>query len=302
MLLLPLTAGAAGATIWVAPPNGTNDTANIQAALDACVAQGPGCTVQLQAGRYLSRQLVAYNFRGTLKGMGKYNTIIEALPYLPVTFDSTQPCQPNTSTCLWPTFIIFVDGDIRILDLSVHMFATEGTAIVPTGAILDGIRVMGQYRTNLYIDHVDVEGRPDDTTGIGYNVLNGIAYAGELNSSSANPIEVPCGAVGGFYFLSGSYTVRNSTFKSMYDGVGQDGCVRSSHITIGGSPSTGNTFEDHYVGIDMESAENSVVQISYNVSSATYSSMWVVPWFPSIGPHPFRWTVSSLSFRLFALV
>jgi hypothetical protein len=67
-----------------APPNGKDDTANIQAALNACVAQGPGCTVQLLAGTYLTKQLVTYNFRGTFKGMGKDRTIIEALPYLPV--------------------------------------------------------------------------------------------------------------------------------------------------------------------------------------------------------------------------
>lgn len=39
---------AAGQSVAnVAPPNGKDDTANVQAALNACVAQGPGCTVQL---------------------------------------------------------------------------------------------------------------------------------------------------------------------------------------------------------------------------------------------------------------
>src|SRR5690349_9893506 len=78
-LILPTTAFAGGPTIWVAPPNGVNDTANIQAALNACVAQGPGCSVQLQAGHYFTRQLVTYNFRGTFKGMGIGSTTIEAL-------------------------------------------------------------------------------------------------------------------------------------------------------------------------------------------------------------------------------
>jgi len=34
LLLLPLTAGAAGSTIRVAPPNGLDDTSSIQHALD----------------------------------------------------------------------------------------------------------------------------------------------------------------------------------------------------------------------------------------------------------------------------
>jgi len=67
-------------TYNVKPPNGTDDTTNIQAALDACVVRDPGCTVQLAAGKYLTRQLLEYNFRGTFKGMGKGSTTIEAFP------------------------------------------------------------------------------------------------------------------------------------------------------------------------------------------------------------------------------
>lgn len=267
----------------VPPPNRTDDTAAIQQALDTCVQQHPaGCTVQLAAGTYHTRQLVAYNFHGTFKGLGMDRTTIEALPYLRATIDWFQPCQPNTTTCLWPTLMIFVDGDINISDLSVHMTATDGTATDPPGQIETGIRLMGQYSTtNVHIDRIEMEGRPDSTTGA-FNVGNGIMYTGELSSSSANPIELPCGAPGGFYFVSGSYSVRNSTFKSMWDGVSQDGCVRSTQVTIGGSPSTGNTFENHYVGIDLESAENSNFEVSYNVSSGIMDSMWVVPWISSV--------------------
>src|ERR1700693_1565307 len=84
ILIMPTTAFAGGPTIRVAPPNGTNDTANIQAALNACVAQGPDCTVQLREGKYLTKQLVTYNFRGTFKGMGMGRTTVEALPNLTV--------------------------------------------------------------------------------------------------------------------------------------------------------------------------------------------------------------------------
>jgi pectate lyase-like protein len=269
---------------YVPSPNGTDDTAAIQGALDTCVQQHPrACTVQLVAGTYRTRQLVAYNFHGVFKGLGADRTTIEALPQLPVTIDFFQPCQPNTTTCLWPTLMIFVDGDISISDLSIHMTATDGTATDPPGQIETGIRFMGRYSTtDAHIDRIQVEGRRDSTGPLGYNVTNGIMYTGELSATSGNPIEVPCGAAGGFYFLSGSYTVRNSSFKSMGDGVSLDGCVRSSHVTIGGSPTAGNTFEDHFVGIDMESAEDSNVEISYNASSGSYYSMWVVPWISSI--------------------
>ena len=70
ILLLPTTVWAGGHTVKVPPPNGVDDTANIQAALNACVAYGPGCTVKLAAGKYLTQQVVVYNFQGTFKGMG----------------------------------------------------------------------------------------------------------------------------------------------------------------------------------------------------------------------------------------
>jgi len=277
MLLLPLTVGATGATIRVAPPNRTDDdTANIQSAVDACVSHGPGCTVQLAAGTYHTRQLVAYNFHGTFRGISTGRTTIEALPNLPVTVNFLQPCQPNTTDCLWPTLMIFVDGDISISDLSVHMTATGGTCIET------GIRFMGQYSTtNVHIDRFEEEGRPDDTCG-GFNVGNGIMFTGELSGGLVNPVTLPCGAAGGFYFASGSYTVRNSSFKMMWDGVSQDGCVRSSHVVIGGSPSAGNRFENLATGIDLESAENSDFEVSYNTVSAIGNSMWVVPWISSV--------------------
>jgi len=288
--LTAATAWAGSHIVYVPPPNGADDTTNIQKALDACVTYGKNCTVQLAAGTYLTRQLVAYNFQGTFKGMGKGITVIQALPYLPVTLDFLQPCLPNTTTCLWPTLMIFVDGNISISDLSVHMIATDGTATAPWpgsggGAtyIDTGIRLMGQHSTtNVHIDRVEMEGSPDSTSGFGFNVNNGIMYTGELSGSSANPIDSPCGAGGGFYFVSGFYTVRNSSFKSMGDGVSQDGCVRSTRVTIGGSPSTGNTFENHNTGIDLESAENSNFEVSYNVASGIGFSMWVVPWFESV--------------------
>jgi hypothetical protein len=107
-------------------------------------------------------------------------------------------------------------------------------------------------------------------------------YTGELSGSSVNPVTLPCGAAGGFYFVSGSYTVRNSSFRMMGDGVAQDGCVRSSHVVIGGSPSAGNSFENLATGIDLESAENSDFEVSYNTVSAIGNSMWVIPWFSPI--------------------
>jgi hypothetical protein len=283
--LLPVTLWAGRHIVQVQPPNGTDDTANIQAALDACVMHGPPCTVQLAAGTYVTRQLLAFNFQGTFKGMSTTLTTIEAFYPLPVKMPdvSLGECMPNLTTCLWPTLIDFVDGDIHVSDLSIKETAPPGKAT--TGwywagtkftDLLEPLRFMGQNPTYATIDRIAIEGLPDDSsTSFGFNVINGVIYTGELPRSSA-PFD--------YYFLSGTYTVRNSSFKSTYDGVSQDGFLKDTSVTVGGSPSTGNVFENVYVGMDMESSENSTFEVSYNTSSGISDSMWVVPWLPAFVP------------------
>lgn len=274
-------------TVYVKPPNGANDTAALQGALDVCVQQHPtGCTVQLAAGKYLTKQLVAYNFRGTFKGMGKDRTTIEALHNLTVTLGDVfvqGECRPNNTTCLWPSLIIFVDGDIQVSDLSIKITAPPGTATAGwifggstyTG-LIDALRFNGQHPTNVCIDRIAVEGLPDDSpTSFGFNVINGVVYSGELPRSTT-PFD--------YYFMSGTLTVRNSSFKTMWDGVSQAGFLKDTRLTVGGSPSAGNVFENLNVGIDLEASETSVFEISHNMSSGILYSMWVVPWQPVFVP------------------
>jgi hypothetical protein len=307
LLILPSAASAGGSTIWVAPPNGKDDTANIQAALEACVAKGPACTVQLREGKYLTKQLVTYEFQGTFKGMGIDHTTIEALHNLPVNPNDISvdgECLPNTTTCLWPSLIIFVDGDIRVSDLSIRITAPPGTAT--TGwtifgftitTLLDGLRFMGQHSTDVSIDRISVEGLPDDSPNsfgvtfgypVSFNIVNAVIYTGELPRSST-PFD--------YYFLSGTLTVRNSSFKTAFDGVSMDGFRTNNLVTIGGSPSAGNQFENVYVGMDLEASESSTFDISYNVSSGVYASMWVIPWLPVFVPSsPSRYLIHDNKF------
>jgi hypothetical protein len=298
---------AASHTVNVLPPNGTDDTANIQAALDTCVAHGPGCTVQLAAGKYLTRQLVAYDFQGSFKGMGMGSTTIQALYPLPVSIPdpiTNGECLPNTTTCLWPSLIIFVDGNISVSDLAILITAPPGMATekwtvygLQMSSLLDGLRFMGQHPTDVSIDHISIEGLPDNSAysfgiqvgfGIGFNVVNEIIFTGELPRSST-PFN--------YYLMSGSLTVRNSFFKSAIDGVSQDGFLHSSQITIGGSPSAGNRFENLYVGMDLEGSEGSFFNVSNNDSSGIYYSMWVVPWQPVFVPKsPSRYLIHDNQF------
>lgn len=282
-LTVSACAVAGQSVVNVAPPDGTDDTVSIQSALNACVAQGPGCTVQLQAGKYFTRQLVTYNFHGTFKGMGIDSTTIEALhPLLLNVPDlSVGECTPNTTTCLWPTLIMFVEGNIHVSDFSIRITAPPGTATTGLSLfgfeltdLIDALRFMGRNPTYAVVDRISVEGLPDDSpTSSGFNLVNGVSFVGEF-PRALSPFD--------YYFLSGSLTVRNSSFKSMDDGVGVGAFLTSSQITIGGSSSTGNSFDNVFGGLDMESAENSDFEISYNVSSGIFAGMWVIPWISSV--------------------
>ena len=289
LMSTPATAVVSGGHVmWVAPPNGVDDTANIQAALDACVSTGRDCTVKLQAGTYHTSQLVEYNFKGALMGMGMNRTTIEALPNLTVTLPdsySEGECLPDTSSCLWPSLIIFVDGNIEISDLSIQVPAAPGTATsgwtlngYEVSSLLDVLRFMGQRRTDVSIDRVSIEGQPDMTAtsygvafgyGAGFNVVNGIILTGELPRSS-NPYD--------YYFLCGSLTVQRSSFNNLFDGVSQQGFLQRSQITIGGEGGAGNQFRNVYIGMDLEGSQSSFFDVSHNVSSGIYGGMWVIPW------------------------
>jgi hypothetical protein len=275
--------------VQVQPPNGTDDTLVLQKALDKCVKQGPGCTVQLQAGKYTTSQLVEYNFRGTFRGAGQTLTTIEALPNLTVNSGDAVAdgeCLPNLTDCLWPSLIIFVDGNIAVSDLAISEPWTPANATTgattpwtisgsgPFTVLVDALRFMGQRRTDVSVDRISIQGATDSsaTSFSGYNLINGVLYAGELPRSST-PFD--------YYTLSGSLSVRNSSFSTMYDGGFADGFLTSVNATIGGSPSTGNGFDNVCEGIDLESAQNSMFDVSYNTVSATCfagADVAVYPW------------------------
>jgi len=294
-LLLPATVWAGGHTVKVPPPNGVDDTANIQGALNKCVKYGPGCTVKLAAGKYLTKQVVIYNFQGTLKGMGMDSTIIEALPNLLVTFPDpyVASCQPNLTDCLWPSVFEFVEGNISVSDLTI-----KATAIPPAQPFMWGgatgtdlyevIGFTGQYPTYVTIDRIRMKGAPYSASSLGYTASNGLHYSGDLPRSST-PFD--------WYFLSGSLTVRNSFFDGLYVAVSQDAFSTSSQVTIGGSPSAGNQLENNCGGLDIEASEKSVVEISYNESSGTCAGMWVsTSWVSFIPSSPSRYLIHDNTF------
>ena len=309
-----LAASVAASAVMAAPPWGNvvqvpqpqkglnaDDTANIQKALDSCVKQGPGCTVLLQAGTYHTTQLVTYNFRGTFRGAGQSQTIISALPHAVVNWPDMWlqgQCLPNLVItqqpngpvpCRWGSFIIFVDGNIEVSDLAVDFPYTNGDETTtwyangdPYVGFTEAFKFLGDRRTDVSVDRVSVTGRQDATGGAfgtGYNVMQGIYFAGDLPSAPylAGPPLGPCPCQT-YATLSGTFTVRASSVRAVGYGILTGGMSESGmRVTIGGSRSDGNRVDDSLYPINVAS-ESSTYEISYNtVSSAGGDGVFVAP-------------------------
>jgi hypothetical protein len=132
----------------IVKPNGVDDTANIQAALNACTAgnqgghddggEDNGCTVQLLAGTYYVSQIAVTGFQGSFVGAGQGVTIIQALPACstvltthclqsPNPADNTDttpfwaaPPTPVTGSNPWPVLFTFVNAQLVMSRMSIN--------------------------------------------------------------------------------------------------------------------------------------------------------------------------------------
>jgi parallel beta-helix repeat protein len=209
--------GVAGAHTITVSPNWHNDTADIQAAFNACVTYGPGCRVQLEKGTYYVAQITVYGFEGSFVGMGQGVTIIQALPNLP----SPAP-EYNTATSPfwaglpgssnpWPALFTFVNGGFSISQMTItdpSENPTEGWVLAPSGttytALYSAIIITGDKQASASIDHVTMIGASGDEPE-GTNMFNGILYGGELLPP-------------GYSLISGTFSVTNSVFNTMESG------------------------------------------------------------------------------------
>ena len=210
--LLPLAAqaqsfDAATRTVTVAPSGGGDDTPAVQAALDACVAFGPDCTVQLEEGLFRTRQLLAYDFHGAFRGAGREATVIEPFGVFPVNDDDNVVGRPPTPENPWPTHVAFVGGDVTVSDLTLRMTgeapAEPWTIRDMTFDVMAHSLVITGDAADARIERVAFEGGEGSFQG--YNLIQGVYIQGSLPEPAAD----------GMRPLRGTFVVRDSTFTSM---------------------------------------------------------------------------------------
>jgi hypothetical protein len=194
---------------YIVKPNGHDDTASIQAALNMCTTGGPSCTVQLVKGTYYIAQITVYGFEGSFVGMGQGVTIIQALQNLPSPTASPFWTGMPGSSDLWPVLFTFVNGAFSISKMTItdqYERPTQGYLIegATHTALFSAILVTGVQEASASIDHVTVIGTVGDAYGT--NNYNGIVYGGDWLPSP------------GLSLISGTFSVTNSVFNTVEGG------------------------------------------------------------------------------------
>jgi len=265
----PAAARDNGLVVQVAPPTGGDDTAILQAALDRCVGHQDSCKVHLSPGRYRTRQLVAYDFRGTFEGAGQDRTVIEPVGTLRVC-PTLCSKNPDTTTNLWPDLMIFVDGNVRLSDISIQIKKVPATTDYFLGnALISAVRMMtSEFGTmTATVERVSIEGAHDESSFFrGFGLLNGIIAAGELLKPGADP-NGDYDIKRDTFPLKGSFRFSSNTFKTCFSAIDMNRLF-DGRLVVGGDDGAGNSASDTRRAFELANFENSTVEISHNRASS----------------------------------
>ena len=225
--------------IWL-EPNGIDDTSNLQGVLDSCTDSSYPCKIKLASGVFHIAPVVATNFHGEVRGAGQDVTIVRALtdrvlhlsqanPYY--LFDPT-PQEP------WGNLVQFVEGDVLIKDLTIHVpgetqtdgwWGICGAFRVPV--LASGLEATGRDPMRFVVRNVSVLGAETGDEDWPVSITRGIGVIGFMLREDSDDCMDMIPARGEFIFDS-NYT------STGFQGISVRS-IEESDIRI-----TGNTFED----------------------------------------------------------
>jgi len=273
---MSLVAAAPSSHTITVPPSGSNDTANIQAAFNACVAFGPHCNVELEKGTYYTAQIAVNGFQGNFVGMGQGLTIVQALPNLsppaPQYNTPTSPfwAGPPGPANPWPVLFTFVGGSFGISQMAfIEPYASPISTpgwFFPGGSewySLAGMIYFVGLQANVVMDHVTVQGAAGNSP-FGYNINNGIFYEGFiLPASYTDPLRdvLP---------ISGTILVTDSKFDTLASGQDFEN-LANAQVTA-----SSNNFNNVLFALYVADLSNTKADFSSNTATAVsaFSAFW----------------------------
>lgn len=250
---------------WVYP-NGANDTANLQAALDSCRGEKEdGCEVRLAAGIFYTNTLVANNFHGKLRGAGQYDTTIRPVENERLNITGIDPmfAEDPTAENPWPFLITFAEGDIKLSDLS--FFFPDGPLNSDPwflcggpfeGVLAGAVLATGRNPVDFKVSDVSVTGGAGPFFGA--NVFNGIYYEGVLLREGAPLPDCAGDPFADLVSLSGNYTAKKNTISNVLSGL-PVAALQDAKVTIK------DNFIDALFGLEVIDVLDSDVTIAANL-------------------------------------
>jgi len=294
----PAYVSAAGLVLTVAP-TGTDDTVNLQCALDQAVTSGPGATVQLLAGEYKSAQLVSAGLEGAIRGAGRSATVLRN-PDGPMHMSDPHGwyLSPPSATNSYPALLTLYGGDVTLADLTIRIvgvgvldpFYTTvlGAELGPSpGFLLAAVLAFGsdaRLRANrIEITGSDVCFEPGENLRV--DLLFGMLFGQPWsNASTLEVTDSSFGACQGIFVSAqdgAQVSVTSSRFRTWFDVSLGD--VWNSHVEV-----SRNVFDSVYVGFDVwagEAAASGLRDSSVLVRNNKFSGLfglvmednWVTP-------------------------
>jgi hypothetical protein len=234
--------------VFTIRPNGVDDTAAIQCAIDAATATGKEAVVQLTDGTFLSSFITAYGFTGVFKGKGMDKTEIQALPDL--------RCDLVYAQNKYPTLIEFRSAKLRVTELSITfpdetpcVLPPEGNPFYQGNSLGIALGISANFKnscdsaevasTAVLVDSIAIRARPGEFGDPSYysaNLVHGVVFGSSFNKGVPDCPEVGARS-GGSFKLARSHIDQVALPVFVVD-------LKDARVLIGGSPLLANKFEN----------------------------------------------------------
>ncbi len=216
LVILP-PAGFAAPVIFLTP-NGSDDTAQLQAALDSCAGATPPCRIVLSQGVFHTDVLLVHEFRGHIQGQGTGRTVVRPVLDRPLRSTDVPFLMDPTLEEPYPVLLHFADGgDVDLADFTLEF--PESMRVEPYSiddppiedALLSAIMVDGTETARLDVARLEIIAAANsELAPFGSNVLNAIRFEGQIRVTDPTDIGSLTTPLAGGKFTAHDTLIRNA--------------------------------------------------------------------------------------------
>lgn len=278
VLLIFLTGLLSAATIAISP-NGSDDTAQLQAALEACSGVKSKCKISLSEGIFFTDVLLVKNFNGRIVGQGPGRTIIRPVTDRPLRSADIVFQNDPTLEEPYPILIHFSDGgNIELKDFTLDFPSTTKvepyvTFDVPDQTIHDALlsAIMADGTTNpaeLSVSGLEIIAAANDALfPFGSNLLNAIRFEGQHRPAGITPLS------------SGKFSAQNTQIN----GGGLGFALRDIN-GVNAKIVNNTSINNRLISVFLTDMGNSKVKVFNNVLSCELEAVQIIRGFRDPAP------------------